>query len=153
MANKPADDEIDQHIPDAFNLQGARLAKITLALAYRLIINKHDHHYNRSTLTNLDIARHTIADINVTLETDPTMAHLAQNAPSRHPKIHTNFLFKAIHGTLRIGGYWSRTPTYEIRAKCPHCDYSDESHPNRMPEYRSVNKMEPSPTHLTHRTR
>lgn len=38
-----------------------------------------------------------------------------------------NFLFRALHGSLRIGSYWSKIPNCEIRARCPQCNYPDES--------------------------
>ena len=124
-ANKLHDDGIDQTIPDTFLLQGARLAKITQALAYRYIIDSLTHQYNRQALMNLDIARHAIANAYGNLETDAAIWH-----KTRHPDIRKpiqNFLFRAIHGSLRIGDYWNKIPNYEIRATCPQCRYPDES--------------------------
>jgi hypothetical protein len=50
-AKKLMNDEIDLSISDPFNLQGARLAKITQALAYQHIAHSpHHHYYYRPTL-------------------------------------------------------------------------------------------------------
>ena len=124
-ANKLTNDEIDLFIPGPFNLQGAKLAKITQPLAYRHITNLHDHHYNRSALMNLDIARHVIAHMNSNLETDSIIW-----LKLRHPDIHKpiqNLLFRALHGSLRIGDYWNKIPNYEFHAKCTQCNHSNES--------------------------
>ncbi|KAF8137578.1 RnaseH-domain-containing protein [Boletus edulis] len=126
-ANKQLSDVIDMTIPASFNLQGAKISSITQALAYRHIKNTNDHEYNRTPLMNLDITRHAIANANAngSLESDATIWH-----KTRHPDIRKpvqNFLFRAIHGSLRIGNFWSKIENYKHRAKCSQCNYPEES--------------------------
>lgn len=48
----------------------------------------------------------------------------------RHPDIRKpvqNFFYRAVHGSLRTGSFWTNIPTLTHCAKCYHCDHTDES--------------------------
>ncbi|KAG2748708.1 RnaseH-domain-containing protein [Suillus brevipes Sb2] len=118
-ANKLTEDTLDLTIPDEFNLQGARLATMTQALAYKGIREQKRNTERRATTNYLDITRYAIQDITGQLETNENIWKGNENKDI--PKNIRQFLFKALHGAHRIGEYWSNIPTLEIRAKCAHC--------------------------------
>ncbi|KAG1847422.1 hypothetical protein F4604DRAFT_1591691, partial [Suillus subluteus] len=79
----------------------------------------------RATTNNLNIARYAIKEITGRLENDEGVW-----TGSRNKDIQKNirqFLFKAIHGALRVGDYWTNIPIYEHRAKCTHCQNESEN--------------------------
>jgi ribonuclease HI len=124
-ANKPQPDTLDLTILDEFNLQGTKLSVISQALAYRGIREQKTIKPRRKTSNNLDIARYAIQDQTGHLETDTSIW-----TNSRHKDLSKKtkqFLYKAIHGTQKIGEYWTNIPMYEQCAKCVHCNADEES--------------------------
>lgn len=63
-------DDINTYVPRNFDIQGAKLSKITHKLAYKGIMKKTHIEYNRVTLSLLDITRYTVESVSSTLETD-----------------------------------------------------------------------------------
>ncbi|KAG2743962.1 RnaseH-domain-containing protein, partial [Suillus brevipes Sb2] len=124
-ANKLTADELDLHIPDDFNLQGAKLSAITQALAYKGIREHIPFAPRRKTTSNLDVTRFAIQELTGQLETDASIW-----TGCRHKDLSKKirqFLFKAMHGAHRIGEFWTNIPTYEHRARCTHCNADNES--------------------------
>ena len=124
-AHKPTPDEIDTIVPPNFNLNGAKLATLTQALAHEAILDKRLPPYKRSTLMNLDIARHAIHTITQTMETDKSIWEKVRNVEIR--QLIQNFLYRALHHSLRIGDYWDNIPTYKHRVRCSLCQDQTET--------------------------
>ncbi|KAG2140057.1 ribonuclease H-like protein [Suillus clintonianus] len=124
-AMKDTYDDINTTIPPEFDLQGAKLSSITQKIAYDGIKNMTHLPYNRNTLGHLDIARYAIQKITNNLETDSTIWRKCRNKDISK-KIQL-FLYKAIHNTHRVGGYWNKIPQFEHRAKCRSCNTDNES--------------------------
>jgi hypothetical protein len=101
---------------------------MTQALAYKGIREQKKTSARRATTNNLDIIRFAIQNITGQLETNASIWQ--GNKHKDIPKNIRQFIFKAIHGAHRIGEYWSKIPTLEIRAKCAHChaDVEDLEH-------------------------
>lgn len=72
-ASKPEIDNIDTYVPRNFDLQGAKLSKITQKSAYKKIMNQTHVEYSRKTLAMLDVSRYAIESIMATIETDKTL--------------------------------------------------------------------------------
>ncbi|KAH7903891.1 ribonuclease H-like protein [Hygrophoropsis aurantiaca] len=124
-AEKQDLDEIDTNVPDEFLIKGAKLCKITQAIAYAGIRNQKTLKKRRATTINLDMSRHNIVDTTDTLETDTSLWKNIKNKEFS-PKIR-QFLFKAMHGAYRIGEFWSNIPNFEHRARCSSCNDPSES--------------------------
>ncbi|KAF8833061.1 hypothetical protein BDN67DRAFT_917680, partial [Paxillus ammoniavirescens] len=125
-AQKPQANNIEMAVPDAFNMQGAKLETITQSMAYQGIKErKSEVSYKRSTLMNLDIACHAIHAISGYMETDQTIWENCRHADIRKPA--QQFLFCALHHSHRIGDFWTNIPTYEHRSKCSACHDTTET--------------------------
>ncbi|KAG1761438.1 hypothetical protein EDD22DRAFT_980194 [Suillus occidentalis] len=124
-ADKPQPDTLDLSIPDEFNLQGTKLSVISQALAYKGIRETKNLTPRRKTSSNMDVARYAIQNITGHLETDATI--WTNNRHKDLSKKTKQFLYKALHGSQKIGEYWTNVPTYEQRAKCAHCNADEES--------------------------
>ena len=118
-AEKEAPDELNLEIPKEFDLQGAKLATLTQAIAYKGILEKKGPYIRPATSNNLETARLAIAEYTQKLETDETIWHGLQK-PTIRIKIR-QFLYKAMHETQKIGNFWSHIPGYEERQNCPTC--------------------------------
>jgi RNase H len=109
-AEKPIPDPLDLSIPKEFDLQGAKLATISQATAYKGIIERKPPLSRRTTLTNIQLTRDALAAFNNAQEIDETIWNSLRNTAIRL-KIR-QLLFKAMHGTQKIGHYWTRgSPT------------------------------------------
>jgi len=125
-ANKDTYDVIDLNIPPTFNLQGAKLSSITQAIAYHGIrTSTHPPKNKRTTTMNIDVARYAIESISGSLETDATIWKNTRRQDLRRPI--QQFLYKAIHGTHKIGEFWEKIPQYEHRATCNLCHEGTET--------------------------
>ena len=82
-AHKLTPDEIDTTVPPNFNLNGTKLVTLTQALAHEAILDKRPPPYKRSTLMNLNIARHAIHAITQTMETDKPIWEKVRNMEIR----------------------------------------------------------------------
>jgi ribonuclease HI/exonuclease III len=120
---KDEPDEIPLQIPEHFDVQGANLAKITQTLAYKGIKNLKPSRSRRTTTQNLEEIKEGIKQYTGQAERDDAIWTSTQN-PSITPKI-GQFLFNAIHGTQKIGKYWTHLNNMEERAKCLTCDVEE----------------------------
>ena len=123
-ANKHTPDNITLEIPAKFDPQGAKLAKITQATAYKGIQETKHKKQRKSTALNLEKVRSDIELYVGTQETDKAIWDHIRKSPIR-PKIQ-QFFYKALHGSHKIGRYWLNVPTLEERCFCTTCK-SDES--------------------------
>ena len=72
-ANKHAPDPLSLHIPVEFNLQGAKLATLTQAIAYRGIQRMKPRTPRPTTNRNIDLAREAIESNTGSLKTTETI--------------------------------------------------------------------------------
>ena len=118
-ASKHDPDDITLNIPDHFDLQGAKLSKLTQAIAYQGIHEKAPRKERNTTLLNLEKVRSGIADQSGSLETNETIWNLIRKSPIRL-KI-KQFFYKTLHGTQKIGKYWFNIQDYGERGLCQAC--------------------------------
>ncbi len=109
--------------PD-FNYNGARLATLTQATAYKLIIrqNKNKIANRMRTMANLDLTRETIQKIDNCSPVNERIWHAIMN---NHRDLSINirsFLWKLIHDTHKCGTYWSKMANYEEHSICTSCE-------------------------------
>ena len=71
--NKDTPDTLSLYIPEEFDLQGAKLATLTQAIAYRGICNRQKPTIRAVTNRNIDIARESIKAYSGSKETDETI--------------------------------------------------------------------------------
>jgi ribonuclease HI len=107
-AEKPNASAISLEIPKEFDLQGAKLATITQSTAYQGIRAQIPPPPRATTAENLELARTAIANYNGNLETNEAIWRGTRSRSIR-TKI-KQFLFKAMHGTQKMGKFWSRLP-------------------------------------------
>ena len=107
-AEKANPDELNLEIPKEFDLQGAKLATLSQAIAYKGILEQRGPYTRPVTLNNLESAQIAIAEYTQTLETDKTIWRGLQK-PMIRIKIR-QFLYKAMHETQKIGHFWSHIP-------------------------------------------
>ena len=122
-ANKPTPNRLSLEIPKEFDLQGAKLSTLSQAIAYRGIIERKPPHARPTTSLNLHVVRESLAAYHNNLETDGTLWKGLRNR-SIHQKIR-QFLFKAMHGTQKIGNYWTHIQDLEHRSQCTRCDTTE----------------------------
>ena len=142
-------DEIALEIPERFDLQGAKLAKITQAIAYKGIQESQKTPCRKTTIRNLEKIRGDIADQSGPQETNEAIwTHIRRN-PIR-TKIQ-QFFYKTIHGTQKVGRYWLKIPDFEERCFCRFCG-ADESmdhiltsceHPMRLKIWEKAKELWP----------
>ena len=118
-AEKANPDELNLKIPKEFNLQGAKLATLSQAIAYKGILEQRGPYTQLETSNNLESAQIAIAEYTQTLETDETIWRGLQK-PTIRIKIR-QFLYKAMYETQKIGHFWSHIPGYKERQNCPTC--------------------------------
>lgn len=118
-AAKPAPDTLDLKIPNTFNVQGAKLATLTQAKAYRGILERKRIPTRQSTSNNIQRVREAIERYSGHSETDATIWKGMRNSSIR-PKIR-QFLYKATHEIFMIGQYWSRIQAVQERQSCTTC--------------------------------
>ena len=119
-ADKPEADILSLEIPKEFDLQGAKLATITQSTAYRGIRERRTQPPRPTTSRNIQIVRNAIQEYNGHLETDESIWLGARNNNIR-VRIQ-QFLYKALHGTQKIGDFWRNIPGYETRQTCQVCN-------------------------------
>ena len=118
-AEKENTDILSLEIPKEFDLQGAKLATITQALAYRGIRERGNTDTRPSTMRNLDTIREAVREYSGNYETDAT---IWKSIRKRTIRLRVQqYLFKTIHNTPMIGGRWANVPGYESRGECTTC--------------------------------
>ncbi|KAG1846174.1 hypothetical protein C8R48DRAFT_664350 [Suillus tomentosus] len=147
-------DTINTYVPRNFDIQGAKLTKITQKLAYKAIMNKIHLEYKRTTISLLDVSRFAIQTISSSLETDAAIWRSCRSKDiSKNVQA---FLYKMLNAAYRIGDFWAQIPMYEHRATCSLCPGETEtmehiltqcSGPTRQIIWKLAKKLWPS----THR--
>ena len=118
-ANKDAPDILSLYIPEEFDLQGAKLATLTQAIAYRGICNRRKPTIRAVTNRNIDIARESIKAYSGSDETDET---IWQGIRRRSIRLRVQqFLYKAIHNTPMVGEVWFNIQGFQERGECTPC--------------------------------
>jgi ribonuclease HI len=122
-AEKPTPDPLDLSIPKEFDLQGAKLATILQATAHKGINERKPPLLRRTTLTNIQLTRDALATFNNIQETDETIWNSLKNTSIRLNI--RQFMYKSMHGTQKIGHYWTHINGYEERQNCPTCESTE----------------------------
>ena len=117
--NKDNPDDLNLDILMEFDLQGAKLATLTQAIAYKGILEQKAPHICPTTSYNLERSWIAIADYTRKLETDENIWRGLQK-PTIRTKIQ-QFLYKAMHETQKIGSFWTHIQGYKDRQYCPTC--------------------------------
>ena len=148
-AMKTTPDNLTLEIPAYFDQQGAKLARVTQAIAYRGIQERKEKKQRRSTVINLEKVWSDIELSVGTQEPDKAIWNHIRKTPIR-PKIQ-QFFFKTLHEAHKIGRFWLNIPTLEERCFCQTCN-DDETmehilttceHPARKLIWNSAEKLWP----------
>jgi ribonuclease HI len=118
-AEKEEPDILSLEIPKEFNLQGAKLATLSQAIAYRGICEQKTITPCPATNRNLDITREAVMDYTGNSETNKTIWRSLRKHTIRLRV--QQFLFKAMHSTPMIGERWSNIQGFEQRGECNTC--------------------------------
>lgn len=122
-ANKDTHDELPLNIPKEFDLQGAKLATLTQAIAYRGIRERSQATPRASTDRNIEIAREAILTYT---GSDETNESIWQGIRKRTIRLRVQqFLYKAIHNTPMIGEVWFNIEGFHQRGTCTPCDATE----------------------------
>ena len=103
-----------------FELSGAKLSKITQALACQDIQLEVPTPPRRATSANLELVRSAVEGV----ITDHVPTDVKVWKSLREKEVNRNvadFLWKAMHAAHKVGKYWDNIPNYEDRAQCPVC--------------------------------
>jgi len=122
-ANKRHPDPLNLNIPEEFDIRGAKLPTLTQATAYKGILERKQHEPRNTTERNLQLTRTAIKRITGEIETNAAIWKHARKKTIR--PIVQQFLYKTIHGTHMIGGYWRHINGYEEREKCATCNETE----------------------------
>ncbi len=122
-ANKEDPDELTLHIPIKFDLQGAKLATLTQAIAYRGIRGRQPAPNCPSMNRNLDTTQEAIRIYTGECETDETIWQSIRKCTIRTRV--QQFLFKVMHNTPMIGEVWFKIPGFEHRGTCAICNTTE----------------------------
>ena len=122
-ATKDHIDDLDLSVPQDFDLQGAKLATLNQRKAYSGIRERKKPHHRRTTDANLQLTRVALEEYNGDLETDATIWKSIQN-PNIRIKVR-QFLYKAMHGTQKVGNFWRNVPGLEERGICQRCQTTE----------------------------
>jgi ribonuclease HI/exonuclease III len=117
--NKETPDTISLEIPEKFDVQGAKLSKISQATAYQGIKESKPPKKRKTTTNNLETIRQDIEAFSGQLEKDKAIWDSTYNRAIRQNV--GQFLFNAIHGTHMIGKFWSHISNLEERINCQTC--------------------------------
>jgi ribonuclease HI len=120
-ARKPTPDDIDLAVPASWNTTGVKMSALTQAIAYLGVRATRKARHRKGDEVNLERTYHYVHD------------HLSRRYHTnsqiwqalRHKDVTrkiSDFLWKVMHNSLRVGRYWSHIPGYEGRATCNLCD-------------------------------
>jgi ribonuclease HI len=118
-AAKNNNDHLDLDIPKEFDLQGVRLAALTQATAYRGIKECKPPKTRGLTDRNLQLTAEAILSYTGCKETEAAI-WLGMRRTAIRPRI-SQFLYKTMHSTQKIGTYWDRIPGYQDCQTCCFC--------------------------------
>ncbi|KAI0302476.1 ribonuclease H-like protein, partial [Russula brevipes] len=124
-ARKEQADALDLEIPKEFNMQGAKVIKLTQATAYKGIRR---HPLNQptdrpATMITLQSIQDAVQQYTGTLET-----HEAIWESTRKPVFRrrvTQYMYKTIHNAYLIGRYWTHIPGSQDRHRCTTCGQTE----------------------------
>lgn len=122
-ANKHAPDVLTLEVPKEYDLQGAKLATLTQAVAYKGIRLQATTPPRPATNRNLETIRQTIYAYQGSLETDRTIWNNLRKRTIRTRV--QQFLFKALHNTPMVGEIWFRIQGFEERGVCNNCKITE----------------------------
>jgi hypothetical protein len=122
-AEKDVPDDLPLDIPPEYDLQGAKLATMTQALAHQGIRTKITPTPRPTTTRNLEQVKSAIQNFSLSHETDAAVWKGLRRRSIR-PRVQ-QFLYKTIHGAYKIGSFWTRIPGYETRGQCPRCNTTE----------------------------
>lgn len=123
-AEKNAPDDLPLDIPPEYDLQGAKLSRMSQALAHSGIRAQNTPLPRPTTVRNLERTKLAIAQFSQTYETNQAIWKGLRKRSLR-PRVQ-QFLYKAMHGTFRIGHFWSNIPSYETRGQCNRCQTTED---------------------------
>ena len=122
-AGKEIGDAISTHIPIEFDLQGAKLATLTQAVAYKGIRERKTVQPHQTTAENLDPTRNAIMTYTGESETNET---IWKSIRKHNLRIRVQqFLYKAMHGTQMVRAVWMKIPGLKQRGTCTTCNTSE----------------------------
>ncbi|SJL06249.1 uncharacterized protein ARMOST_09585 [Armillaria ostoyae] len=107
-------------IEEQFKINGAKLATMTQAMAYRGIKERQGKCERDATEQNLDRIRASVTEVNGTAPSDAAIWRGMRNKDiSRSAR---SFIWKATHKAYRLGNAWAGFgPEYASRVLCPEC--------------------------------
>ena len=122
-ASKDAPNPLSLHIPDEFDLQGAKLETLTQAIAYRGIRRRQPETPRATMNRNIDLAREAIREHTGDFETiETTWKSIRKHTIRLRVQ---QFLFKAIHNTPMTGEVWFKIDGYQHRGTCTPCNTTE----------------------------
>ncbi|KAJ7506053.1 hypothetical protein B0H11DRAFT_1707609 [Mycena galericulata] len=106
-----------------FTTPGILLKEGNQRLFTKIITSMRDKPSRKSTLSNLDRIRYSIAEIFGYQPTDSAIwTSLRSNNMTRLSRA---FLWKSLHDIYRVGFFWEHIPNLENLAQCPTCKVPD----------------------------
>ena len=123
-AEKETLDDLPLNIPLDYNLQGAKLASMTQALAYRGICGRNNPLPRLTTMGNLEATKIAIRNFTLSHETESSIWK-GMRKKSIRPRVQ-QFLYKTMHGTYKIGNFWSNIPGYQHWGQCNDCQTTED---------------------------
>jgi len=124
-ANKVEIDDMDLTIPILAEPSGMRLSSLSQASTYKFLQSLTPTPDQRRSELLLDCTREALKDLN---NAPPKDESIWRNL--KHPDIKQpiqSFLFRALHGSLRISEFWHRIPNFDHHATCINCRDTTES--------------------------
>jgi ribonuclease HI len=122
-AQKNALDDLALNVPARFNLQGAKLAAMTQAIAYQGITACCKTQPRPAAQLNLELTRTALKAYQGSLETDES---IWQSLRKRTIRLKAQqFLYKAMHNTPMVGSIWANIPGYDERGSCGICNTTE----------------------------
>jgi ribonuclease HI/exonuclease III len=124
-AEKDEPDDVDLSIPPAFDIQGVKSTAATQRVLNRGIIERQERPVRHRMQRNLDIASQALKNGPFVPKTEEAIWKGMRSKNLR--KNIGQYLFRATHGSHKIGRFWSNIPGYEDRARCSACGSANES--------------------------
>ena len=122
-ANKDTDNDLPLNIPAEFDLQGAKLATLTQAIAYRGIQERCHPPPRAVTERNIEEAREAILAYT---GSDETNESIWQGIRKRTIRLRVQqFLYKAMHSTMMIGEVWFNIEGFQQQGTCTPCNATE----------------------------
>ncbi|EIN07268.1 ribonuclease H-like protein [Punctularia strigosozonata HHB-11173 SS5] len=119
-ANKDEADPLDLSIPPEFNLRGAKLSAMTQSMLYeRVLAHKGPKTVRPAALAPLDMTRHAIKETNGVMLDDEALWRSIRCKDLRQPV--RQLLYRAMHGSHRLGKFWQNVPGLVEREACAYC--------------------------------